>query len=115
LNPQDRSIADLRLQESRQPIDAGGVGTSDRAHLDDLAVDELDPVVFAQHTALGHPMIFVSREQPPLKVGSHLMASCRKGASAGRSYHPEKDEIPHASVKTHDAIRSTKPRQSADR
>ena len=74
-------IFDRSLEEHVQPIDAGGVRTADRRHLDELAVDELDTVAFAEDAGLSHAVKFVRREQPSLKP-SPRGGSCRKAARA---------------------------------
>jgi hypothetical protein len=49
------------------------VPAADRAHLDDLAVDEFDPVVvFGEDTGLGHPVKLIRSKQFLCDVGKHL-------------------------------------------
>jgi hypothetical protein len=44
----------------------------DRCHLDDLAVDQLEPLILAEDAELDHPLVLVSRESPrPLDVSRH--------------------------------------------
>jgi hypothetical protein len=38
------------------------VAAADGRHLDDLAPDQLDPVLLAEDADLGHPMVFRPRE-----------------------------------------------------
>src|SRR6266508_6629821 len=44
------------------PGHGAGVAAADRRHLDDLALDELDPIVFAKNPGLAHPVVFIERE-----------------------------------------------------
>jgi hypothetical protein len=41
-------------EEHVQAVDDPGVPAADRAHLDDLTVEELDAVVFVEDADLGH-------------------------------------------------------------
>src|SRR6266540_5440455 len=44
------------------PGHGAGVAAADRRHLDDLALDELDPIVFTKNPGLAHPVVFIERE-----------------------------------------------------
>src|SRR6267142_3023684 len=52
-----------------------GVAAADRRHLDDLALDELDPVVLAQDPGLAHAVVFIERESPALERDRHGVLS----------------------------------------
>jgi len=64
-------VRDARHQDLHQAHDARGVTTTDRAHLDDLAVDKLHPVILAQDAGLGHAVIVVDVEQPFTRFDLH--------------------------------------------
>jgi hypothetical protein len=47
------------------------VWAADGGHLDDLAVDQLRPVLSSQDPNLGHPVVFVDGEPPPRRLDWH--------------------------------------------
>src|ERR1041384_8692925 len=55
----------------RHAIDTRAMWRTDRAHDDDLAVDELDAVVLGEDTRLPHALIPVDRESPRPDLHSH--------------------------------------------
>ena len=51
------------------------MAAADRRHLDDLALDELDPVVLADDAGLAHAVVLVEREAPmPERDGHGVLA-----------------------------------------
>lgn len=55
-------------------------------HLDQLAVDELDAVVFVEYPGLGHPMVLVDGKTPPCD----LVRLCLHGKPSDVSPDPAK-------------------------
>jgi len=53
------------------------VTTADPARLEDFTIDELDAVLGPQNACLGHPMVFLDREQSP----SALHQKCHRVSS----------------------------------
>ena len=51
--------------------DAAKVRGADGRHLDDLALDQLDPLVLAEDAGLRHPVVLVHGEQPARKLDLH--------------------------------------------
>ena len=62
LDGDERSLAKPQREESSEVHDEGDVATPDGRHLDDLALDQLDPVVFAEDADLGYPIVFLAAE-----------------------------------------------------
>lgn len=51
-------------EEARELIDLVGMEGTNRGHLDDLPLDQLDPIVLAQDAGFGHSVVLVDGEQP---------------------------------------------------
>jgi hypothetical protein len=84
LTPHDRSAAQPRREQMVNPGHSGRVDASDRRHLDDLALDELDPVVLAEDAGLAHPVIFIQREAPTLELDRHVFLAAHHVVSPPR-------------------------------
>src|SRR2546428_1019240 len=63
------------------PGHGAGVAAADRRHLDDLALDELDPIVCTKNSGLAHPVVFIEGEAPPDHFADYktLVPSTREG------------------------------------
>jgi hypothetical protein len=57
------------------------------SHLDDLAVEQLDPIVFAEHARLGHPVVFVHGEAASGERHAHTIPECRRRVRWRRASH----------------------------
>ncbi len=55
----------------RQHGHAAGMARPDRCNLDDLSLDQLDSVVLAQDSGLGHAVVLVDGEGPSPDAGGH--------------------------------------------
>jgi hypothetical protein len=64
LRPHDCPVSHLPGQALSQARNGPGMRRPDRRHVDDLAVNELDPVVLVEDAELTHPVILVQREPP---------------------------------------------------
>jgi hypothetical protein len=51
-----------RIKSSVRVVDEGPVAPAGRRHLNDFAVDQLDPVVLTEDSHLGHPVVLGPRE-----------------------------------------------------
>src|SRR5688572_28597285 len=70
LNIHDSDLGCTLGQDSNEAPDAARVRRPDGAHLDHLAGDELDAIVFAQYAQLGEPLVRLDRERAR-KQGLH--------------------------------------------
>src|SRR2546425_7091005 len=63
------------------PGHGAGMAAADRRHLDDLALDELDPIVCTKNSGLAHPVVFIEGEAPPDHFADYktLVPSTREG------------------------------------
>src|SRR5947199_337893 len=66
------------------PGHGAGMAAADRRHLDDLALDELDPITCTKNSGLAHPVVFIEREAPPDHFADYktLVPSTREGLAA---------------------------------
>jgi hypothetical protein len=64
LHPHDGATGQTRGQELVEVAGERHVAAADGRHLDDLAPDQLDPVVFAEDARLGHPIVLRPAEAP---------------------------------------------------
>ena len=51
-------------QQLTQVEDEGLVAAANGRHREDLALDQLDAIVFAEDAGLGHPVVLLPRESP---------------------------------------------------
>src|SRR2546425_1123112 len=63
LHAEQYRVPQLPVQESDQSLHSGSMPWSDRAHLDDLPVEQFDAVVFVQNAHLGQAVVVVHRER----------------------------------------------------
>src|SRR2546430_15373175 len=66
LNPDEGSIAYADHEMLVELSNTRCVAVTDRRHRDDLARDQLQPLVFAEDPDLDHALVFVRRELPRL-------------------------------------------------
>src|SRR5439155_20370671 len=97
------AIAQTRDEQPVEVDDASGVAWIDGRHLDDLAVDQLEPLFGPEDAGLSHLVILVHREQSPWTVRLHrhrhlllgpvvaVAGMQRSFATASRSGSPRKD------------------------
>src|SRR5258708_12535111 len=52
----------------RETVDRAGVTLSDRSHLDDLALEQLDPIVLREDAHLDQPVVLLHGEPSPLEL-----------------------------------------------
>src|SRR6185295_7091053 len=71
--PHDSPIEEADREQMLDPRDRRRVGAADRRHLDDLALDELDPVVLAEDAGLAHAVILIEREAPAPESDRHAV------------------------------------------
>src|SRR5438128_964709 len=63
LHAEQYRVPQLPVQESDQSLHSRGMPWSDRAHLDDLPVEQFDAVVLVQNAHLGQAVVVVHRER----------------------------------------------------
>src|SRR2546422_8913 len=68
LRPENRPTAKAGEQQIIQLCNTGRVMTTDWSHLDDVAADELDPIILVEDVGFDHPVVLVQREPPPLDL-----------------------------------------------
>src|SRR4029450_1218216 len=73
LTPDDRPIDEADREQMLDPRNRRRVAAADGGHLDDLALDELDPVVLAEDAGLAHPVVLIEREAPAPESDRHAV------------------------------------------
>ena len=77
---QTNRVLHAHLCQVGEPLAADGsetpntarVRAADRGHLDDLPLDQLDPISLGEDASLGHPIVLVDRESPLDRLDRHL-------------------------------------------
>jgi len=54
------------------------VRNADRGHLDDLALDQLDPIVGREHAGVDHALVLVHGEASRARENRHRFTSSRR-------------------------------------
>src|SRR5262245_30221586 len=65
------SVAYATRENHGRPIDRHRVPRANRTHLDDLAFDEFDSLLWLENPHLGHAVIVVDSEQLPCRLWLH--------------------------------------------
>jgi len=75
LRPHDGPASKARHEHRVDARDDAGVWRSESAHLHDLALDQLDPLVLVQNSGRGHALVLVDGEAAPAQIHRHLALS----------------------------------------
>src|SRR5205823_11517233 len=82
-------VAGSTHEERSQTVDARRVANADRAHLDDLAVQELHAVILVQHARFAHAVVLVHREASYGERHAHTIHPPRRERQARGTRHDD--------------------------
>ena len=78
LNVSERFFTYLQGEQAIQAQNTAGMPASDRCHLDNLPLDELNSIVFRQNPSLTHLVVLVHRKEAfGCLKGHETFPSCR--------------------------------------